>query len=223
MAEIQSFVDNYDRGNCLNIDVSALSASSAQFNLLGTPDAETAFQNAFVSKAGFVPQLTLNAASEKQCGLVSSLRKMSNKEAKPVDLIVDSPEIFGSNPETGAVGDPLKLTVKNSENQNIYLFVMDHEGGIQNINRLCPTCLTMKIGELKAALSLALPPAVDGQIREKFYPTLVFAVASAKPLISINSQDAFDPDAFIDPFLKEIETNNNVVSTKAAFVKLKSQ
>ncbi len=223
VAEIQSFVDNYDRGNCLNIDVTALSASSAQFNLLGTADAETAFQNAFVSKAGFAPQLTLNAASEKQCGLVSSLRKMSNKEAKPVDLIVDSPEIFGSNPETGAVGDPLKLTVKNSENQNIYLFVIDHEGGIQNINRLCPTCLTMKIGELKAALSLALPPAIDGQAREKFYPTLVFAVASSKPLISINSQDAFDADAFIDPFLKEIETNNNVVSTKAAFVKLKSQ
>lgn len=223
VAEIQSFVDNYDRGNCLNIDVTSLSASSAQFNLLGTPDAETAFQNAFVSKAGFAPQLTLNAASEKQCGLVSSLRKMSNKKAKPVDFIVDSPEIFGSNPETGDVGDPLKLTVKNSENQNIYLFVMDHEGGIQNINRLCPTCLTMKIGEMKAALSLALPPAIDGQVRQKFYPTLVFAVASSKPLISINSQDAFDADAFIEPFLKEIETNNNVVSTKAAFVKLKSQ
>ncbi len=223
LAEIKTFVENYDQGKCLNIDTTSISASSAEFKLLGTAEAESAFRNDFLEKAGFAPQLTLNSASDKQCALVSSLHKMSNKAAKPIELKVDSAEILGSNPETGAVGDPLKITIKNSENQNIYLFVVDHEGGIQNINRLCPTCITMTLGEMKAALSLAIPQITDGQVAQKFYPTLVFAVASDKPLISINSQDAFDPDAFIEPFLKEIETNNSMVSTKAAFVKLKSQ
>ena len=223
LAELQSFVESYDQGKCLNIDTTSITASSAEFKLLGTSEAENAFRADFLEKAGFAPQLTLNSASDKQCSLVSSLRKMSNKAAKPLELAVGSAEILGSNPETGAVGDPLKITIKNSENQNIYLFVMDHEGGIQNINRLCPTCITMKVGEMQAALSLAVPQTTDGQVAQKFYPTLVFAVASDRPLISINSQDAFDADAFIDPFLKEIETNNSAVSTKAVFVKLKSQ
>jgi serine/threonine protein kinase len=223
LAQLQSFVEDYGSGTCLNIDTTSLSATTAEFNLLGTAETVNAFRTAFSEKAGFTPQVKLQSVSDKQCSFVSLLRKMSDKEAKPLELNLGATEIVGRNPDTGAVGDALKLTVKYSDNQNIYLFVMDHEGGIQNINRLCPTCITMKIGEMNAALSMTIPPTVDGQISQEYYPTLVFAVASNKPLISINSQDAFDADAFIEPFLKEIDSGNNIVSTKAAFIKLKSQ
>ncbi len=223
LAQLQSFLENFGVGACLNISTALLSTTSADFNVMGTADAETAFRNAFAEKAGFAPKTTLQSVSDKQCSFISSLGKMSNKDAKPLELNLATTEIMGSNPDTGAVGDALKLTIKDNDNKNIYLFVMDHEGGIQNINRLCPTCITMKVGEMSAELSMSIPPAVDGKVPPKFYPTLVFAVASSKPLISINSQDAFDADAFIEPFLKEVDSNKNSVSTTAAFVKLKSQ
>ena len=223
LAQLQSFVENHDTGSCLNISTASLSTTSAMFNVLGTTESETAFQAAFAEKAGYRPHINLQAVSDKQCSLVSSFAKMSTKGVKPLELKLAATEIIGSNFDTGAVGDALKLTVKDSDKQNIYLFVMDHEGAIQNINRLCPTCITMKVGEMSAELSMATPPAVDGQIPQKFYPMLVFAVASSQPLISINSQDAFDADTFIAPFLKEIDSNNYNVSTKVVLVKLKSQ
>jgi hypothetical protein len=51
---------------------------------------------------------------------------------------------------------------------------------------------------------------------------LVFAVASPKPMISINDRDAFASEDFIAPFLDEVKKSPDV-STAVAFVRLKGQ
>ena len=137
---------------------------------------------------------------------------MSVPGAPPLNLAVSAPEIRGGNAEKGTLGDPLTVSVTGAGERNIYLFVMDHKGGIQNINRLCASCITMKTGEMEAGLSLSVPARIDGESRPPFYPMLVFAVASSRPLISINSQDAFEANDFIAPFLKEIANAKDVTT-----------
>ena len=189
---------------------------------LGTAAAGKDFTEAFAAKAGYAAQLTLNTVTPEQCAFVSALRNMSGKAANPVSFSVKNAEIRGNNADTGAVGDPLNLSLSGTGGRNAYLFVMDHNGGIQNINRLCPSCFAMNPDGFAAALSLFSPAHTEVASAQSFHPVLVFAVASPKPLISINAQDAFDANDFIAPFLKEISGSRDV-STAVAFVKLKDQ
>ncbi|WP_245424214.1 serine/threonine protein kinase [Methylovirgula sp. 4M-Z18] len=218
-ASLDDFVTNFGANNCFAAKVDRIAASSATITALGTSKANQTFIEAFKQRAGFTPAVTLDPVSASQCGFVDALPHMSVPGAPPLHITLSAPEIHGSNPDTGTLGDPLNVSITGGGERNIYLFVMDHNGGIQNINRLCPSCTTMKAGELDAALSLSAPARVDGESRPPFYPMLVFAVASSRPLISINAQDAFEADDFIAPFLKEI-ANTKDVTTAVGFLKL---
>lgn len=221
-ASLKDFVTSFGADNCFAATADNLTATSATITALGTSQASQNFTDGFKQRAGFAPTVTLEPVSNQQCELVNALRRMSVPGAPPLDLSVSAPEIRGGNAEKGTLGDPLTVSVTGAGERNIYLFVMDHKGGIQNINRLCASCITMKTGEMEAGLSLSVPARTDGESRPPFYPMLVFAVASSRPLISINSQDAFEANDFIAPFLKEI-ANAKDVTTAAGFVKLHDQ
>jgi Protein kinase domain len=219
---LRDFVTGFGADNCFAATADTVSPTSASITALGTAQAGQSFSDAFKQKAGFAPAVTLDPVSDPQCGFVKALGRMSVAGAAPLDLSLSKPDIRGSDADTGKAGDPLTVSVSGAGERNIYLFVMDHQGGIQNINRLCASCITMKAGAIEAGLSLSAPAKVDGESRPPFYPMLVFAVASSKPLISINSQDAFEADDFIAPFLQEIG-NAKDVTTAVGFVKLRDQ
>jgi serine/threonine protein kinase len=218
-AAMQQFVDSFGSEACFTATASDVTSSSADIKGLGTAEAGRTFTDAFAAKAGFAPALTLDQVSPQQCGFVETLRRMSVAGAEPLVMKVDSAQIRGGDAEAGIVGDPLKVSVAGAGDRNIYLFVMDHNGGIQNINRLCPSCITMSAGGLKADLGLSAPVKVEGEEPPPFYPMLVFAVASPKPLLTINAQDAFDAADFIGPFLQEIGSARDV-ATAVDFVRL---
>ncbi len=219
-AAIEDFVNGFGANSCFAATADNVTASSASVTALGTAQASQSFSEAFRQKAGFTPDVTLDPVSDQQCGFVSALRRMSVPGAPPLNLALSKPEIRGSDADTGTMGDPLRVSVTGAGERNIYLFVMDHKGGIQNINRFCASCITMKAGEIDAGLSLSVPAKVEGESRQPFYPMLVFAVASSRPLISINAQDAFEADDFIEPFLKEVADTKDA-TTAVAFVKLR--
>jgi serine/threonine protein kinase len=221
-ASLRDFVTSFGADNCFAATADNLTATSATFTALGTSQASQNFTDGFKQRAGFAPAVTLEPVSDQQCEFVNSLPRMSVPGAPPLNLAVSASEIRGGNAEKGTLGDPLTVSVTGAGERNIYLFVMDHKGGIQNINRLCASCITMKTGEMEAGLSLSVPARIDGESRPPFYPMLVFAVASSRPLISINSQDAFEANDFIAPFLKEI-ANARDVTTATGFVKLHDQ
>lgn len=218
-AALQQFVDSFGSDACFTAVASNVTASSANITALGTTDAGRTFTDAFEQRAGFAPAVTLEPVSQQQCGFVQAVQRMSVAGAQPLDLKVEKAEIRGGDAEAGVVGDPLKVSISGAGDRNIYLFVMDHDGGIQNINRLCPSCITMSAGGLKADLGMSAPIKIDGEQSPAFYPMLVFAVASPKPLLAINSQDAFDSSDFVGPFLQEI-ANAKDVATAVSFVRL---
>ncbi|WP_413989670.1 protein kinase domain-containing protein [Labrys okinawensis] len=221
-AVLQDFVTGFGANSCFAATADNVTATSATITALGTSASGQNFIDAFKQKAGFTPDVTLDPVADPQCGFVSALKRMSVPGGPPLNLALSKSEIRGSDADTGKTGDPLTVSVTGAGERNIYLFVMDHQGGIQNINRLCASCITMKTGEMEAGLSLTSPAKVDGESRPPFYPMLVFAVASSRPLISINSQDAFTADDFIAPFLTEI-ANTKDVTTAVGFVKLRDQ
>ncbi|WP_348536492.1 protein kinase domain-containing protein [Labrys miyagiensis] len=219
---LQDFVTGFGADSCFAATADNVSATAATITAVGTAQASQSFSDAFKQKAGFAPAVTLDPVSDQQCAFVSALRRMSVPGAPPLNLALSKSDIRGSDADTGAAGDPLTVSVTGAGERNIYLFAMDYQGGIQNINRLCASCITMKTGAMEAGLSLSAPAKVDGESRPPFYPMLVFAVASSRPLISINSQDAFAADDFIAPFLAEI-ANAKDVTTAVGFVKLRDQ
>ncbi|PRH89723.1 hypothetical protein C5L14_03230 [Labrys okinawensis] len=221
-AVLRDFVAGFGADSCFSATADDVTASSATVTALGTAAAEESFANAFKLKANFAPTVKLEAVSDQQCGFVGALRRMSVAGAPPLKIVLSKSEIRGDDADKGTPGDPLTVSVTGAGERNIYLFVMDHKGGIQNINRLCASCITMKAGEIEAGLSLSAPARVEGEARPPFFPMLVFAVASSRPLISINAQDAFEADDFITPFLKEI-ANARDVTTVAGYLKLRDQ
>jgi serine/threonine protein kinase len=220
--QLRDFVASYGAGKCFVATAIALGSQTATITALGTPSSAKDLVDAFMAKARFAPELALDEVTASQCALLSQIPVMSTAGAKPIELKIAKSEIRGNNSDTGAAGDPLNITISGVGERNLYLFVMDHNGGIQNINRLCAACIVTKPDQTTAALTLFSPAKPEGESLLPFYPELVFAVASAKPLISINAQDAFDAGDFIPPFVKEVGTGTDV-TTAVAYVKLKPQ
>lgn len=221
-AALAEFVRNFGDGTCISATPLALTSGTGEVRALATAETAKALANAFTAKAGFSPTLAIDPVSSSQCGFVSSIRRMSSPSAAPIAISTDRSEIRGNNADSGAVGDPLNITVSGAGDRNVYLFVMDYNGDIQNINRMCASCIKLKPDSFTAALSLFSPAPVEGEPRPPFYPMLVFAVASPRPMISVNDRDAFASEDFLAPFLDEVKRIPDV-STAVAFVKLKAQ
>ena len=219
---LAKFVRDFGAGTCIHATPLSLTSGTGEVRALATAETARDLKDAFTVKAGFAPTLSIDPVSPSQCDFVSSIRHMSSPGAAPLAIDMARSEIRGNNADTGAVGDPLNITVSGAGDRNVYLFVMDHNGDVQNINRLCPSCIRLRPSGVTAGLSLFTPAAVDGEPPPPFYPMLVFAVASPRPLISVNERDAFASDDFIAPFLDEVKKVADV-STAVAFVKLKSQ
>ncbi|WP_448956044.1 protein kinase domain-containing protein [Labrys neptuniae] len=220
LAALKDFVAGFGADSCFASTADEVTATAASVTALGTAASGQNFSDAFKLKAGFTPTVKLDAVTDPQCALVGALRGMSNAGAPPLKIALSKADIRASDSDKGTIGDSLIVSVTGAGERNIYLFVMDYEGGIQNISRACPNCIAMKAGELKASLTLFKPDQKDGETRPAFFPTVVFAIASSRPLISINSQDSFVPNDFIAPFLTEIATARDV-TTVAAYLKLR--
>jgi hypothetical protein len=216
--ELRQFVAEFGSSNtCFNADVQSLSGQIASITVTSTEETSRAFHSAFRSKAGFDPAIILNPVTDSQCAFISSIGRMTSRDAAPIRITLNKPQIRGNNAETGEAGDPLSLRITGAGDRNVYVFVMDHNGDVQNINRLCASCITMKLNEVTAALSLFSPPVAEGEAPPSFYPMLAFAVASPKPLLGINAKDAFDASEFVKVLLGEMSAASGVATTAAYF------
>lgn len=219
LVALRNYVQSYGGDSCFRANIDKLTANSAELSILGSQETSAQFEKLFADKAGFKPQIKLEALATPQCGFIGALNKVAPKNGAPLAIKLNRDQLRGSNSDTGVAGDSLKITVTGIADRNIYLFVVDHEGAIQNINRACPTCVTMKDGEMTAALSLFSPPETANTSAPPFYPMLVFVAAAGKPLNGINAQDAFDAADFTAPLLKDAASAEDF-SMQLAYLKL---
>ncbi len=221
VAALTKFVSAYGADKCFKADVTSMSENSTRLTALGSEEGRSAFEKDFLLKAGFRPDVSFNSVTQDQCPFVSSLSKLPANATMPLQVKLDRSEIRGSQSGQSAMGDALNVSITGVGDRNVYLYVVDYSGGIQNINRACPNCIKMKSGEMSAALSLTPPEDTSGSAPQS-YPVIIFAVAAAKPLLSINDQDAYDSDAFVKPLLDSAKASDNF-SAQTAYVTLKSR
>jgi hypothetical protein len=221
VAALTKFVSAYGADKCFKAEVTSMSETSTRLAALGSEDGRSAFEKDFLLKAGYRPDVSFNPVTPDQCPFVSALSQLPPNPTMPLQLKLDRTEIRGSQTGQSAMGDALNVSITGVGDRNVYLYVVDYSGGIQNINRSCPNCIKMKSGEMSAALSLTAPDDTSGSAPPS-YPVIIFAVAAAKPLLSINDQDAYDSDAFVQPLLDAAKPSDNFAA-QAAYVTLKNR
>ena len=197
-----------------------MAVNSANLSVIGNENALPQFENLVAQKVGFKPQIKFDALATAQCEFLGALNKVVAKQGTPLHIKLSKTELRGNNSDTGLAGDPLSVTVNGVGDRNGYLFLVDHEGGIQNMNRACPTCIKIKDGEMIASLSLFNPPSNGEGGTPAFYPMMVFVAAASKPLNGINGQDAFDSADFTAPLIKD-SSGADDFSMDVAYLKLK--
>ncbi len=219
VAALTSFVSGYGANGCLKTEIVSLSETSAKLSMTGTDSSRNDFKRDFIIKSGFSPDIDFRPVTEEQCLIFSTLSKLPENLANPIELKLDRKEIKGNQTGQSVAGDALNVTVTGIGDRNIYLFVVDIAGGILNVNRSCPNCIKMKAGNMFASLSLSPPENADGTAPTDL-PMFIFAIAAAKPLLALNDQDAFESDAFVEPLLQAAKISDGFAS-QLAYVTLK--
>ena len=218
VAAIQRFAAGYQANKCIKIDQVSASENSAKFTAIGTDTERSNFERAFTQQAGFTPQITFSPVTSDQCGFLAGLNQLP-ASSKSLQISLDRTEVKGSQTDQAVMGDPLNVSVSGVNGRNVYFYVVDYAGGIQNINRACPNCIKTGADVTKASLSLSAPDSSDQMIGD-FAPVMIFAVASSKPLNAINAQDAFDPADFVKALVPDAASSSDFASG-LAYVKLK--
>ncbi len=216
---LRSFVSEFGSGTCFNANIETLNGDTARIAVFGSAETGQAFQAAFRTKSGIDPDIVVHPVSSEQCGFVAAVGKMSSPGSQPLAIELSRAAIRGTNVEAKKVGDGVTVRIGDVNQRNVYLFVVGPDGGIYNISRTNPQDIVMGPNEVTANLSFDNPPLGEGEEPPAFYPMLVFAVASPKPLFSINKQPAFELDDFAKPFLDELKSATGVASGMA-FLKL---
>ena len=221
VAALTHFASTYGDDKCFKADTISLSESTARLAALGTEEERSNFARAFAQQAGFEPQITFNPVTSNQCGFVASLSKLPAHSGSPLQVTLDRGEMRGNQADQSSMGDALNVSVMGAGDRNVYLYVIDYEGGVQAINRACPNCIKMKPGEITASLSLSKPDD-SAPAGLDFFPVLIFAAASTKPLNGINAQDAYDAGDFVKALLQDSAASGDF-SSSVGYVKLKKE
>ena len=221
-AALRASMQKFSENTCIHASIDQLAENSAKLSVIGNENALPQFENLFTQKAGFKPQIKFDALAPAQCEFLGALNKVAPKQGTPLQIKLSRTELRGNNADTGVAGDPLSVTVSGVGDRNAYLFLVDHEGGIQSMNRACPSCIKIKDGAMMASLSLFSPASSEGSATPAFYPMMVFVAAASKPLNGINGQDAFDSADFTAPLLKD-SSGADDFSMEVSYLKLKPQ
>jgi hypothetical protein len=216
---LRSFVTSFGAGKCFFAKIRDITAKSADITVFSTKDVGTSFHDAFQAKAGYAPNIGLSIVAKEQCPFVEVLGKMPTGVDQILDMALDKSSIRARDEKAGVIGDNLKLRIKDAGKRNVYVFLVDQMGGVTNINRSCRNCIKMTDNQLLASVPLYAPEPEAGVSLVDSYPLLVFAVASAKPLIALNNQDAYEPDEFTQRLLTETASDKDF-STAIQFAKL---
>ncbi len=218
-AKLQKLVSEFQRGNCFNARLTAVSADAAAISVFGTADSAEKLRGAFQSAAGFDPKITVYPVGEDQCDFVEYFPTLASVGEQPLSIELEKTTIRGTNRVAGKIGDPLTVKVKGINQRNLFFFLVAYNGEVLNVSRTKPDVIRLNADDAMVRMTIDNPPIAEGETAPEFYPMLVFALASPKPIYSANAQPVFDSLGFVEPLEKELEDSTGV-SSGLAFFKL---
>jgi eukaryotic-like serine/threonine-protein kinase len=216
---LSKLVSDFHGGSCFNARLTTVSADAAAISVFGAADPAEKLRGAFQSTAGFDPKVTVYPVGEDQCDFLSGVSRLASAGAVPLTVEIENATINGTNRSANKIGDPLSLRITGLEQRNLYVFLVAYNGEVLNVSRARPDVIKLSAEDAVVRMTIDNPPVLDGEQAPSFYPMMVFAVASPKPLYSINTQPVFDSLGFIEPLEQELK-NATDVSDGLAFFKL---
>jgi serine/threonine protein kinase len=221
VAALTQIVSDFGEGKCFKADVTSMSETAVRLNAIGTDVERSNFERAFVAKAGFQPDVTLQTVTTAQCPVVANIAKLPKNNKMPIQVKLDRDVIRGTQSDQAKIGDGLMVSVKGVEGRNVYLYVVDYEGGVVNINRACSDCLQISSDQVTAAISFE-PLNVEAGQPPQSQPYVILVVAADNPLLPINNKSAYESDEFAKALLETSLSAKNF-SAQTGYLTLKSQ
>ncbi len=221
VAALTQMVSNFGEGKCFSADVTSMSETAVRLNAIGTDVERSNFERAFIAKAGFQPDVTLHVVTEEQCAVVSNIGKLPKNNKMPIQVKLDRDVIRSTQADQSKIGDGLLVSVESVAGRNVYLYIVDYEGGVLNVNRACTECLQIGSDKVSAAISFE-PLNVEAGQPPQSQPYIILVVAADNPLLPINNKSAYDPAEFATALLEASLSAKNF-SAQTGYLTLKSQ
>lgn len=214
-AELKSLLQSFDAANCSYAEARSITPTSADLVAFSGDASQLAgLGDAFTTKAGFAPKLSSHVVSDAQCPVISAISQLSSRDASPLQLVMASESRTTAEVKNGNV--IVEASILNAGPRNVSVLLATDDGGVQNINRICPKCLSISGDTLKVRVPLTPAPGSNPNLPER--PVLLIAVASPRNLFSVSSQSIFNGADLIPDLVREVASAPDV-STAIGYFK----
>ncbi|MBT0957254.1 protein kinase [Alphaproteobacteria bacterium KMM 3653] len=203
------WVRNYSQPPC--VYTSVMNASDTSIALEGyatTIDPFWQLLADFQRAHGVEPDIEMRTVNESQCQVINFLRNMADSPAATPRLTLDKDVL--------KQGEHIVGKVSNLEDREIWLFLVDYNGGVYNISkRLSPK----EDGTYTFSLKLSLPTLQAGA----FVPQLIVAVATDVPLKTIDVPDGTTSTVLMPIVQADIRRNGVTAASGAAYFRFDTE
>lgn len=200
---IRAYLDDYDGGDCFLVTPVAISRTAAVLEGFGSsPATFDAFTQAFRSAQGFNASIGRRQIAPQQCPALKFVNELHVDHARAPRINLDTTELKS--------GDALSGTIENFSNKTIEFLLITDNGQVQNLSSL------LKPGTDSMSFTIGL----QRNQSDASPLQLLVAIASAKPLPSLQNRQPVAADIFFPQALKEAKDANTSVTATVRFFKL---
>jgi serine/threonine-protein kinase len=202
IAQIRSYVDRYDGGDCFFVVPIAISQSAAVVEGYGASVGRfQAFAEAFKREQGFEPSVGNRQVTQEQCPALRFLNQLQGDQARAPRINLAATEVKN--------GETLSGTIENLAGGTVELLLITDNGQIKNLSSLLKPSLD------SMSFSIGMQGG-DNAAR----PQLLLALASSQAIASLKQPQSGTADEFFGKLLNEVRRNNVTMTPAVRYFRL---
>lgn len=203
MNAAQRYVADYDGGSCFFLQPIEISDRKALVEGFGSSTAPfVAFNDDFIAKNGFEADISVRQVSDAQCALVGFLSGLKNRFDRNLKLQINSFSIRS--------GETLSGSIDGLGGRNLALLLVADDGYVYD--------LTSYLKREADPPTFGLKVQIAGKAGSR--PTIVIAVASAKPLPGMPGTRPVTADALFSRLATEAKQSNEPLGIALKYFRL---
>jgi serine/threonine protein kinase len=202
IAQIRSYVDRYDGGDCFFVVPVAISQNAAVIEGYGASVGRfQAFADAFKREQGFAPSVGIRQVTQDQCPAVRFLNQLHGDQARAPRIILSATEVKN--------GETLSGTIENVASGTVELLLITDNGQIKNLSSLLKPSLD------SMSFSIGMQSG-DSAARSQ----LLLALTSSQAIASLKQPQSGTADEFFGKLLSDARGNNVTVTPAVRYFRL---
>jgi serine/threonine-protein kinase len=201
--QIQSYINQYDGGDCFFITPTMVSANAARIDGYGaTSSAFQVLDDAFKRTNGFEADIEVRQVTAAQCPAITFLGRLRHERARAPQLQIAQPSIRSGEAVTGSID--------GVGSNSVQLLLVSDEGSVQDISALLKPSGDARTFNLR----LQRTGAAGAQ------PQLLVAVVSGRPLATLQGAQSTPADQLFPLALTEAARTGQAIAASVRYFKL---